>query len=316
MQLKQLAVMVSGVILTQVSLSAGALNIVLSNDDGYTSNLKAIYAKLTEDGHNVIASVPCQNQSGKGGSINFSDTLTTLTEACLNDAAPAGAPAFGEVNGEENIYYVNGTPIMSLMYGLDVVAPQVWGANPKIDLVISGANEGQNVGSIVNSSGTVGNAQFALSRGIPAVAISADANTTNNDELAAEVALLTSKIIKDLESKVDSQGRLLPEGYGLNINYPMFEAGDRALELPWKVTQFGTFNAYNLKFTVNQNGSANIGFDISSTATEDQANDESVAYQKGFVTFTMMQHGFEGNAAAKEWLKVYMNDVSSKTDAQ
>lgn len=299
-----------------MSFPASALNIVLSNDDGYTANLKAIYEQLTEDGHQVIASVPCQNQSGKGGSINFSDTLTTLSENCLNDAAKIGDPAFGLVAGEDKIYYVNGTPIMSLMHGLDVVAPSVFGPNAKIDLVISGANEGQNVGAIVNSSGTVGNAQFALSRGIAAIAISADTNTTDNEQLAAEVAKLTSKIVTDLASKQDSQGRLLPEGYALNINLPKFEEGEEALSLPWKTTQFGTFNAYNLKFDVKQDGTASIEFDVSSNSTPEQENDESVAYQNGFVTFTMMQHGFEGNTAAKQWLKVYMNDAISEKAPQ
>ena len=39
---------------------------------------------------------------------------------------------------------------MSMLYGLDVLAVQRWSAPP--DLVISGPNEGNNLGAINNSS--------------------------------------------------------------------------------------------------------------------------------------------------------------------
>ncbi len=35
-------------------------------DDGLTSNVKALYEALKADGHDVIVSVPCTNQSGDG----------------------------------------------------------------------------------------------------------------------------------------------------------------------------------------------------------------------------------------------------------
>jgi 5'-nucleotidase len=150
---------------------AFALNIVLANDDGLTSNVKALYEELKAAGHSVIVSVPCTGQSGRSAAIVMYSTTTIIPDndktqieaegGCHNGAAPTGAPAVGPftksgyTNGDYN--YVHGTPVMATMYGLDV-APR---AGKAPDLVLSGPNEGQNVGRVVINSGTIGNAQFA-----------------------------------------------------------------------------------------------------------------------------------------------------------
>ncbi|MGY8790760.1 MAG: 5'/3'-nucleotidase SurE, partial [Pseudomonadales bacterium] len=158
--LKKLAVrLVLATSLVAFSLNASALNIMLSNDDGLTSNIKALYKTLKTAGHDVIVSTPCQGQSGMGAAILLLEPLTPLTKACLNNAATAGDAGAGPVSKVEKGFnysdfsYVNGTPIMATAYGLDILAPARWGSAP--DLVISGPNQGQNVGSIVVSSGTV-----------------------------------------------------------------------------------------------------------------------------------------------------------------
>ena len=53
------------------SSPAQAENILITNDDGLTSNLKALYTALKAQGHDVIVSVPCQGQSGMGAAIKF-----------------------------------------------------------------------------------------------------------------------------------------------------------------------------------------------------------------------------------------------------
>ena len=70
--------------------NASALNILLTNDDGLSANVKALYSALKGAGHDVVVSVPCQNQSGKGASINYLTPLVTLSKACRNGAAAAG----------------------------------------------------------------------------------------------------------------------------------------------------------------------------------------------------------------------------------
>ena len=135
---------------------------------------------------------------------------------------------------------------MATMYKTDVLAPARWGGVP--DLVLSGPNEGQNVRPIVNSSGTVGNAQFALSRGLPAIALSAGSNTVDNVTLADPdstiVADLTLKLLRELEARAWPGRRLLPEGLSLNVNFPTAVTPD----VEFAPSRIGTFQLYNLMF--------------------------------------------------------------------
>ena len=223
MQLRSIA----AAALVAAASPAFALNILVSNDDGLTSNTKALYETLKAAGHDVIVSVPCTGQSGRGAGIVMYSTNTIVPDndktqieaegGCHNGAAPTGAPAVGKFTKPGftggDYYYVHGTPVMATMYGLDVVAAQRWGKAP--DLVLSGPNEGQNLGKIVNSSGTVGNVQFAGSRGIPAIALSAGSDTTDDTKLANPysqvVAQLTLNLVKALQAKAGT-GPLLPTG--------------------------------------------------------------------------------------------------------
>lgn len=204
--------LLGGLILSLCTTPAFALNILLVNDDGLTSNIKALYDELKANGHNVVVSVPCSPQSGRGGAIvMYSSTTITADNdkqiaaenGCHNGAAPIGAPAAGTftkagyTNGDWN--YTHGTPVMATVYGLDVVASKRWGKAP--DLVLSGPNEGQNVGKVVVHSGTIGNVQFSAARGIPSIALSADTNTvddkTLNNPNSAIVAKQTVVLLKE-----------------------------------------------------------------------------------------------------------------------
>ncbi len=155
------------------------------------------------------------------------DTTQIVAEGgCHNGAAPIGAPAVGPftktgyTNGD--FFYVHGTPVMATMYGLDVLAPARWGKAP--DLVLSGPNEGQNVGLIVDRSGTIGNAQFASGRGLPAIALGAGPDAIDNVNLAdpdsAVIADLTLKLLRELEARAKHRQPLLPDGVALNVNFP------------------------------------------------------------------------------------------------
>lgn len=158
--------------------TADARNILLTNDDGLTSNTLALYQALKADGHDVVVSVPCTNQSGMGAAAYFARPVALLAAPCRNGAAAVGDPGAGAMTRAGlpagDFFYVSGTPVMALLYGLDVAAQKRWGRAP--DLVLSGPNEGQNAGAIILSSGTVSNAQYAAVRGIPAIGLSAGAN--------------------------------------------------------------------------------------------------------------------------------------------
>jgi len=303
---------------TAMPLSASAMNILLSNDDGLSANAKALKSALEAAGHNVVMSVPCQNQSGKGAAINFLTPIVPLAKACVGGAASAGAPGLGPISGLNDAYYVDGTPIMALMYGLDVVAPQRWSGAP--DLIISGPNEGQNLGSIVISSGTVSNAQFALTRGIPAIAVSADINTTKNDALAAEVAVLTVQLVEKLDSRRPGKPPL-PKGYALNVNYPKFELGQSST-LPWTVTRFGNFDSMDVHFVADLStdpiaasyglGNVHLPGVAVSVHTADEANpttdrkSEALKSLQGYITLTPMENGYQVSSMEAIQLTAYL----------
>lgn len=296
---------------------AFALNIVLTNDDGLTSNLKALYDELKAAGHSVIVSVPCSGQSGRSSAIVMYSTTTIVPDndktqieaegGCHNGAAPLGAPAVGRftktgyTGGDYN--YVHGTPVMAAMYGLDVLATARWGKAP--DLVLSGPNEGQNVGKLVINSGTIGNAQLAAGRGIPAIALSAGANSTDNAGLASPVsrtvAQLTTKLITALQAKAGTAA-LLPAGIALNVNFPDVPT----TATPWAFSRQGTYDIYNLKF------SSGAPWGLSGSApgagSAEQAEDEALVY-KTKVSVTAMQVGYEQRPAGQQWLRLRLRDL-------
>jgi 5'-nucleotidase len=74
---------------------------------------------------------------------------------------PAGSYGIGETSLASQQYYVNGSP--AALYGIDVKAQDIWGSRP--DLLISGPNEGNNLGVITPHSGTVGVTVTALNKG-------------------------------------------------------------------------------------------------------------------------------------------------------
>ena len=59
---------------------AFALYILVTNDDGLTSNTKALYETLKAAGHDVIVSVPCTGQSGRGAGIVMYSTNTIVPD--------------------------------------------------------------------------------------------------------------------------------------------------------------------------------------------------------------------------------------------
>jgi 5'-nucleotidase len=130
------------------------LEILVSNDDGYNAEgIDAVVQALTDpdldfDVH-VTVSAPATNQSGAGGKTTPGGVTATLQQTL------SGYPA----------YAANGFPADSVLYALNTLH-----VNP--DLLISGTNNGQNIGPLVDISGTVGAARVGGRANIPSVAVS------------------------------------------------------------------------------------------------------------------------------------------------
>lgn len=246
--------------------SAQALNVLLCNDDGFTAaNLRALQQRLTTAGHSVVVAAPVDNQSGRGGYMAFLSPIrpipasyvdpytgaTVVPRALRSYPALVGAAGVGTDPSDNNVAYVNGTPVMACLYGMDVLAPSRFGGSP--DLVISGPNEGNNLGHINPSSGTVNNTYYAINRRLPALGVS-DAVTTQLEfgtltagSRSYEVADIVVTLVDRLQKAATAGKPLLPKGLGLNVNVPAFVPGT-GTSLPTRLTRMGTATSFGPAF--------------------------------------------------------------------
>jgi 5'-nucleotidase len=189
--------------------------ILLTNDDGIRSpGLWAAAASLSDLGY-VTVTAPRDQSSGMGRSLpNTSDGTIQLEKV--------------QVNGQEwSVYAVGGSPAQSVLHGVLEVLKF------KPDLVVSGINYGENVASGVTISGTVGAAMEAASLGIPALAISLEADQKYhlsysedvNFSVAAYFALRFARLL--LEKKFPFDVSIL------KVDVPW----DAADETPWQLTR-------------------------------------------------------------------------------
>jgi len=97
---------------------------------------------------------------------------------------------------------------------------------------VAGPNEGGNLGPFLYTlSGTIGSTYAAVERGIPGIAFSA-ANSTHRpytsvsgtNDIATLNAQAAVKLVNQLVGKGTSDGRILPLGYGLNVNLPLLNS--------------------------------------------------------------------------------------------
>lgn len=131
--------------------AAEPLSILVTNDDGYSAEgIDAVVEALVAEGHEVEVVAPLEQQSGTGG------TFTEGAVESQEEETASGHPAIA----------VDGFPSDSVRVALDEME-----LTP--DLVVSGINEGQNVGPLVDVSGTIGAARAAVARDVPALALSA-----------------------------------------------------------------------------------------------------------------------------------------------
>lgn len=232
----------SAAILAGISSQVAALNIVLTNDDGFeTPNIQILYSALVAAGHDVILSAPFSGQSGTSGQIAFLRPIGPSSQPSEEGLLPAGSYGIGETTIGPQQYYVNGSPTAAALYGIDVKAQDIWDSRP--DLLISGPNEGNNLGVITPHSGTVGATITALNKGIPAVAVSAKSGDPEQAEVVADL------VVKLVDALDGPRGVKLPLSIGLNVNMPAIDvATQSADDFTFKFTRIGTSSTMGLQF--------------------------------------------------------------------
>ena len=162
------------------------MRILLSNDDGYFApglNILADYVAKMAD---VVIVAPERNRSGASNSLTLDRPLTVR-------------------KAHNGYFYVNGTPT-------DCVHLAVTGLLDALpDMVISGINDGANMGDDTIYSGTVAAAMEGYLLGIPSFAVSMSQHGAKHYETAARVVV---ELIKRFEND------RFPPPLLLNINVP------------------------------------------------------------------------------------------------
>jgi len=158
------------------------MNILLTNDDGYNAEgIQILFKKLQKYG-DVLLVAPHKHMSGASVSRIFWDHARIHKHG-------------------DKIYSVEGTPA-------DAVAFALHALNFNADLVVSGINDGFNIGGDTVYSGTVGACMEALKVHKKAIAFSADYHHFQPAE--AEFDKVMEYILKY---------DLLSENYMLNVNF-------------------------------------------------------------------------------------------------
>lgn len=219
--------------LAALATSSTALNILVNNDDGFGSaNIRELYRLLKAKGHDVLMVAPVDNESGQGGRSSYS-SIGTLAVPSEYDLVPAGSPALGTDPQDSNIWYYNGTPAACTFVALDYVIPHHWD-NRTVDLFVAGPNFGDNLGPFLYTlSGTMGSTYAAVGRGIPGIAFSGGNSEQRSyqwinkttpsgaPDPATILGALAVEVVEQLVKNTKKGHRLLPIGYGINVNNPV-----------------------------------------------------------------------------------------------
>jgi len=167
------------------------MKILVSNDDGvYADGLWALVKELREIAEITVVA-PDRDYSGAGTSVTLRHPLRMVEVRTPLDGIDA--------------YSVEGTPADSVILALRLVLKD------GVDLVVSGINEGPNLGDDVYISGTVGAALQGFFYGIPAIAFSIAAFGSLHFDMAARLARL---LVEEIVNRGLSRRMLL------NVNLP------------------------------------------------------------------------------------------------
>jgi len=161
------------------------MRILISNDDGYLAPGINALARALAPIADIVVVAPESNRSGASNSLSLDRPLSVQ-------------------QGSNGFYFVNGTPtdcVHIALTGLLDYQP---------DLVVSGINNGPNMGDDTLYSGTVAAATEGYLFGIPSIAFSQGSHGWEHIEDAARHA-------RDI---IERYYETLPRPYLLNVNIP------------------------------------------------------------------------------------------------
>lgn len=257
------------------ALQCLTMKILLSNDDGYQApGIQALYEVLSD-----IASVevvaPEHNNSAKSNALTLHSPLYVHT-------APNG------------FRYVNGTPADCVHIALTGLL----GYTP--DLVVSGINNGANMGDDTIYSGTVGAAMEGYLFGVPAIAFSQTEKGWRHLDAAVAKA---RELVEFLAPSVQAH-RMAAEGghhepWLLNVNMPCLPLAQMQ---GFKVARLGRRHAAERVITqVSPRGETMYWIGAAGPAKDDAEGTDFHATAQGHVSITPLQIDLTDHSRLAYW---------------
>jgi len=246
------------------------MRILIANDDGYLAPGLAALVRAMHGLGEIEVIAPEQNASGTSNALTLNRPLTVHQ---------AG-------NG---FRYINGTPSDSVHVALTGLLPH------KPDLVLSGINNGANMGDDTVYSGTVAAAMEGYLFGIPAIAFSQVEKGWGHLEAAAQVA---RAVVEQVLAQPPGQRPWL-----LNVNIP--NRAD-ALSLPRLITRLGRRHASEpvVKQT-SPRGETIYWIGPAGDAREAGEGTDFHATASGSVSITPLQVDLTHHAALGRWREAF-----------
>jgi 5'-nucleotidase len=236
------------------------MKILISNDDGYQApGIVALFQVLKElAGVEVEVVAPEHNNSAKSNALTLHSPLYVHT-------------------AHNGFRYVNGTPADCVHIALTGLL----GYRP--DLVVSGINNGANMGDDTIYSGTVGAAMEGYLFGIPAIAFSQTEKGWRHLDAAAEKAAeLVAQLLPSLQP-----GQPAAPPWLLNVNIPNRPAAD--IE-GFKVARLGRRHAAEKVIEqTSPRGDTMYWIGNAGAAKDDVDGTDFHATMSGFATITPLQ---------------------------
>lgn len=249
------------------------MRILIANDDGYLAPGLAALVQACEGLGQIDVIAPEQNASGTSNSLSLNRPLSVYE---------ASAPA------QKGFRYVNGTPSDSVHIALTGLLPQ------RPDLVLSGINQGANMGDDTLYSGTVAAAMEGYLFGVPAIAFSQVERGWTHLDVAARVARRLVESVLPLLADPSAKRPWL-----LNVNIP--NRGD-ADQLPWVTTRLGRRHASSPAIAqTNPRGEPIYWIGPAGDAREAGEGTDFHAVTQGQVSITPLQVDLTDHTQLPQW---------------
>ena len=231
--------------------------ILVTNDDGIESpGIHAAARALAPLGE-VVLVAPREQNSSTGRSHPLTTDGSIVEVDCCLDV------------GHFKAYAVGGTPAQCVLNALLKILPR------KPDLAISGINYGENFGTGITISGTVGAALEAASFQIPTIAVSLQLeNIDDFDKHDPTINFSVAGYFTHKFAKILLENSLPPGVDLLKIEVPAHATEDT----PWRMTRLSRHMYYVPYFDKEKgwNEPGRIGFKVN--VTKDQVTPDSDVY--------------------------------------